>query len=196
MKNNKMRLFMTGLFLCAAIPAFAQDKAPADEKKADSASMEMDKDAAKPEGEKLVTEKIKTEFKVDDARVQGLRDQKLGYGEISIALSLARELPGGITDANVQKIMALRQGPPVMGWGKIAKDLNLKLGPVVSRVKRMSADVRKQEAKNARMEKKNAEKAEKKEKMEKHEGNEKMEKMERMEKMDKPERPEKTGRGK
>ena len=192
MKNNKMRLFMTGLFLCAAMPAFAQERS-ADEKKLDIASMEMDKDAAKPEGEKLVTEKIKTEFKVDDARVQGLRDQKLGYGEITIALSLARELPGGITDENMQKIMALRQGPPVMGWGLIAKDLNLKLKPVVSRANRMSADVRKQEAKNARMEKKNAERAEKKERMGKNERTEKMEKMERM---DKPDRPEKPGRGK
>jgi Skp family chaperone for outer membrane proteins len=189
MKSNKMRLVLTGLFLCAAMPALAQDK-PADEKKAVSAAAELDKDAAKPYGEKLVTEKIKTEFKVDDARVQGLREQKLGYGEISIALSLAEELPGGITDANVQKVMAMRQGPPVIGWGKIAKDLNLKLGPVISGVKKMSAEVRKQERKDAKMEKKGAEKNEKQERMEKHERNEKTERME------KTERPDKPGRGK
>ena len=185
MKNNKMRLLLAGLFLCAAMPLLAQEK-PGDEKKLDSASMELDKDAVQPEGAKNVTEKLKSEFKVDDARVQGLRDQKLGYGEISIALSLAKELPGGINDANVQKIMAMRQGPPVMGWGNIAKNLNLKLGPVVSRVKKMSAEARKQEKKNAKMERKNAEKGEKKEKMEKHERTEKMERMEKSERPDKP----------
>ena len=82
---------------------------------------------------------------MDDARVQGLRDQKLGYGEIGIVLSLASQLPGGIDDANVQKIMTLRQGPPVQGWGKIAKDLGLNLGKAVSQVKRTEAAVRKQE---------------------------------------------------
>jgi hypothetical protein len=186
MKNNKIRLFLTGLFLCAAMPALAQDKKPADEKKLDSAAVQLDKDAAKPYGEKLVTEKIKTEFKVDDARVQGLRDQKLGYGEISIALSLAKELPGGITDANVQKVMAMRQGPPVMGWGRIARDLKVKMGPVVSGVKKMSAEVRKHEAKDAKLEKKDAEKNEKNEKMEKHERNEKAEKIEKAEHPDRP----------
>jgi len=186
MKNNKTRLFLTGLFLCAAMPALAQDK-PADEKKVVSAAAELDKDAAKPYGEKLVTEKIKTEFTVDDARIQRLREQKLGYGEISIALSLAKELPGGINDANVQKVMAMRQGPPVMGWGKVAKDLNVKMGPVVSGVKKMSSEVRKQERKDAKMEQKGAEKNEK---MEKHERHEKMEKME------KSERPDKPGKGK
>ena len=188
MKHNKMRLLVAGLFLCAAMPVLAQEK-PGDEKKLDNASMELDKDSAKPEGTNIVTEKLKSEFKVDDARVQGLRDQKLGYGEVSIVLSLAKEMPGGITDANVQKIMAMRQGPPVMGWGNIAKDLNLKLGPVTSRVKKMSADVRKQEKKDAKMERKNSEKGEKKEKMEKHERNEKMEKMDKMEKSDRPDKP-------
>jgi hypothetical protein len=187
MKNNKMRLFLTGLFLCAAMPALAQDKKPADEKKLDSAAVQLDKDAAKPYGEKLVTDRIKTEFKVDDARIQGLREQKLGYGEISIALSLAKGLPGGITDANVQKVMAMRQGPPVMGWGKIAKNLNVKMGPVISGVKKMSAEVRKQEAKDAKIEKKDSDKNEKNEKMEKHERNEKAEKAER---------PDRPGKGK
>ena len=181
MKKNELRLLLAGLFLCAAMPVLAQEMSR-DEKKLESASMELDKDSARPEGPKLVTEKLKNEFMVDDARVQGLRDQKLGYGEVSIVLSLAKDMPGGINDANVQRIMAMRQGPPVMGWGNIAKDLNLKLGPAVSKVKKLSAEVRKQERKNAKMERKN----EKKERMEKHE---RKEKMDRMEKGSRPENP-------
>jgi len=176
MKNKELRLLLAGLFLCAAMPALAQEKTK-DEKKLDSAAVELDKDAAQPLGEKAVAERIKTEFKVDDARVQGLRDQKLGYGGISIALGLAQELPGGITDANMEKVMALRQGPPVTGWGNVAKQLGLKLGPVTSRMKKVSAEARKKvKAEKVKMEKNAKERGEKRDKM------------------DKPERPEKAER--
>lgn len=175
MKNRELWLMMAGLLLCAAMPALAQEKSP-DEKKLDSTAVELDNDAVQPQGERTVAEKIKNEFKVDDARVQGLRDQKLGYGEISIALSLAQGLPGGITDANVQKVMALRQGPPVTGWGNVAKQLGLKLGPVAARTKKMAAEARK---------KIKAEKI----KMEKHA----REKGGKHDRMDKPGRPEKAG---
>ncbi|MDA8130008.1 MAG: hypothetical protein M0011_00740 [Elusimicrobia bacterium] len=138
MKNKGMSLLLAGLLLGAALPVLAQSKSP-DEKKLDRSSAMLDEDAAKPEGEKAVAARLTEEFKVDAARVQGLRDQKLGYGEVGIVLSLAQKLEGGITDANVQKIMDMRKGPPVMGWGEIAKKLGLKLGPVVSQVKKVSA---------------------------------------------------------
>jgi len=182
MKTNKLQLMLAGLFLCAAaMPAFAQEKTR-EEKKLESGAAELDKNAAKPEGAQRVNDRIKAEFAVDNARVQSLRDQKMGYGEISIALGLAQSLPGGITDDNVQKIVALRQGPPVMGWGKIAKELGLKLGSVQSKVHKMSAEVRKQE-KAAR-----ANKNKKSEKMEKPE------KPEKPEKMGRPENPGKSGK--
>ena len=147
----------------------------------------MDKDTGQPEGEKRVADKLKSEFMVDDARVQGLRDQKLGYGEVSIVLALAQNLPGGITDANVQRVMALRQGPPAIGWGQLAKDLGLKLGRVQSKVHKLSTAVRKQERNDKS---KNDKKAE----VEKDKKNEKMEKPERPEKAEKMERPENPGK--
>lgn len=175
MKNRKLRLMLAGVLMCAAMPALAQEK-PQDEKKLESAAVELDKDAGQPEGGRTVAEKLKTEFKVDDARVQGLRDQKLGYGEISIALSLAQGLPGGITDANVQKVMALRQGPPVMGWGNVAKELGQKLGPVTAKTRKVSAEARKKlKAEKMKMERNRVEKGEKREKMDKPERLEKPE---------------------
>jgi len=145
MKSNKTRLLIAGLFLCAAMPVLAREESP-EETKLEKASIEMDKDAVKPEGGGLAVDKLKAEFGVDAARIQGLRDKKLGYGEVSITLSLAQAMPGGITDENMQQVLALRQGPPVMGWGKVAKELGLKLGPVISKVKRVSAEARKQAA--------------------------------------------------
>ncbi len=64
-----------------------------------------------------------------------MRDKKMGYGEIAIALSLCQKMPGGATDANIQQVMAMRQGTPAMGWGEIAKKLGTKLGPAVSQVR-------------------------------------------------------------
>ncbi len=91
--------------------------------------------AGNAQGEKVVVQKLEKEFKVTDTQIQGLRGQKLGYGEIAIALSLAQKMPGGATDANIQQIMTMRQGPPTMGWGEIAKKNGTKLGHAVSQVK-------------------------------------------------------------
>jgi len=178
MKNNKLRLMLAGLFLCAAaMPAFAQEMSK-EEKRLEAGAGELDKNAVKPEGAQRVHDRIKAEFGVDDARVQALRDKNMGYGGISIALGLAQELPGGITDANVDKVMALRQGPPVMGWGRLAKELGLKLGPVQSKVSKMSSEVRKAKKDQVKKDMKEA----------------KGEKSGKPEKMDRPGNPGKNGK--
>ncbi len=66
-----------------------------------------------------------------------MRDKGLGYGEIAITLSLAEQIPGGINDANVNKILDQRLGEHKMGWGQIAKEDGVKLGQVVSKLARL-----------------------------------------------------------
>ncbi|MDD5209902.1 MAG: hypothetical protein PHV36_10980 [Elusimicrobiales bacterium] len=178
MKNKEIAMLFSGLLLCAGMQVLAEEKS-SDEKKLDTAVVEMDKEAGMPACQESFQQKIKSDFGVDDAMVQGLRGKNMGYGEISIALGLAQQLPGGITEANVQKITALRQGPPVMGWGRISRDLGLKLGPVTSRVRKISAEVSKQG---------------KADKMKKAEKGERAGKPERPEKPEKMNRPEKGGR--
>lgn len=178
MKHMTMCLSV-GLALFAASYA-AADEAK-DEVKLERTSAELDKVAERPEGPKEVESHLKSEFKVDDARVQGLRDQKLGYGEISIVLALAEKMPGGITDANVSAIMAERNGPPKMGWGRIATKQGTSLGKVMSGVKRVDASIRKHEKAEGRKHEK-AEKA--------GEKGEKAERAEKPERAERPERPE------
>ncbi len=101
---------------------------------------EINKTAGSEHGATVVTQRIEKEFGVTASQVAALRDKNLGYGEITIVYSLASKMPGGITDANVQQIMTLRQGPPVMGWGEIGKKLGFKLGPSVSQVKSIAKD--------------------------------------------------------
>lgn len=146
---KRSAFLISGLFLfAAAMPALAQETP--EDKQADTAAVEVEKTAATPEGQARVANKIKTQFGVDDARVQAMRDSGLNNGEIQITLALAQSMPGGINDENVRKLTALRQGPPKAGWGKITRDLGLKVGPAISKAKKAAAELRKEEAKAKR----------------------------------------------
>lgn len=132
---------MFGVFvLVLAMTGAAWAAETKDEKSLNTEATEIDTTAKNAQGEKIVVGRLEKEFNVTDTQIQGLRDKKLGYGEISIVLSLSQTMPGGITDANIQQIMTLRQGPPIMGWGEIAKKLGTKLGTTVSQVKKVNKD--------------------------------------------------------
>src|SRR5437016_13500226 len=93
-----LALFLSGMprYVLAAEDSeqeISQDKKDIDEKA-----------EATPEGRKNVETKIKDRFNVSDETVQKLRDQKMGYGEITTTLALAQRMPGGINDANIKKI--------------------------------------------------------------------------------------------
>ncbi len=76
---------------------------------------------------------LETTFGVTAAQISGLQSQGLGFGEIAVVLSIASRMTGGITDANIAAIMALRQGTPPMGWGQIAQSVaGTSLGGIVS----------------------------------------------------------------
>jgi len=127
---------------------------------------EVDAKAAKagtPEGQRRVTDAIAKDFKVDPSVVTDLRNRKMGFGEITIALALSQELMKTNSKLSQQDAlgMILEKRAAGEGWGKIAHDMNLKLGHVRSKVEKAE----KQVARVERSEK--AEKAEKPEKMEK-----------------------------
>lgn len=107
-----------------------------DERNLEREAMRLNDTAAKPDGEKAVVKRLTAEFKATDQQVQDLRGRNLSYGEVAIVLSLAQTLPGSATDANVQRVLALRQGPPIIGWGQVAQQLGTKLGKTVSQVRR------------------------------------------------------------
>ncbi|MDD5154732.1 MAG: hypothetical protein PHR03_08710 [Desulfovibrionales bacterium] len=74
--------------------------------------------------------------------VTAARNLKMGYGETMIAGALAAELyekdPATYPtyDAAYQKVLDLRsKGNRTIGWGVVARDLGVKLGPVVREMK-------------------------------------------------------------
>ena len=107
-----------------------------DERNLEREAKRLSDTAAKPDGERAVLKELSTTFKTGEPAIRSLRDRTPGYGETAIVLSLAQTLPGGATDANVQKVLGLRQGPPAMGWGQVARQLNVKLGRIVSQVRK------------------------------------------------------------
>jgi hypothetical protein len=74
-----------------------------------------------------IIQAIEAQFKVTNVQIAALRSDQLGYGEIVILLGLAAQEPGGVTPTSIDEVLAVRQGPPVMGWGQIANQLGLTL---------------------------------------------------------------------
>src|SRR5258708_4002457 len=152
---------------------------------------QLDADAARasstPDGQRRVTERIAKEFKVQTSVVTDLRNRIGGYGQATIALALSQELMKKdktlSQSAALAQVVALRQERK--GWGVIAKELGVKLGHVVSEVKKAEKATDHFAGKPDKADKDEVAKAEKPEKMEK---------IEKPEKMEKPAKPEKPGR--
>ena len=136
MKRN-LFVFLAGILLLLAGIATVWAGRSREEKKLENEASVVNNMGKEPQGQKAVVQRLEKQFNVTEAQITSLRNQKLGYGEIAIVFSLAQKT-GGITQDNVNKIMTMRQGPPVMGWGQIAKSLNLKLGKVVSDVEKVN----------------------------------------------------------
>jgi hypothetical protein len=136
MHRLHLKAIVTLMFLSLVCGGPAGAASSKDERNLEREAKRLSDTAAKPDGEKAVLKELSTTFKTGEPAIRSLRDRTAGYGETAIVLSLAQTLPGGATDANVQKVLALRQGPPVMGWGQIARQLNVKLGRIVSQVRK------------------------------------------------------------
>jgi hypothetical protein len=192
--------------LLIATPAAAQQVDTQGEKELTAAGQKVDKASASADS-KHVTDKIVlqwkgTQFKFDAADttsrqlkaedVQNLRQQKLGYGEISILLALAAK-QDGTSPKSVNEILAMRQTDK-MGWGNIAKALGYKsLGSVKQSVNATEAGIEKVSASGKAEKGSQVDKAEKAAKPDKPEKTEKFDKPERI-RVEKPERVEKPGR--
>lgn len=93
--------------------------------------------AATPDGRKRIAETIAKQMDVTDKLVMDLRGRKLGYGEITVALALSRQLMkrDKVTQQQaLDRVLGPRKSG--QGWGAIARDLKLQLDDVISDVKK------------------------------------------------------------
>lgn len=100
---------------------------------------------ASPKLDEARVQALARQFNVPESRIVELRNQRMGWGEITIGLAMAEHLAATsqtpmTTEQALTRIEELRGEK--MGWGRIAKDLGFKLGPVISKVERSEAVVR------------------------------------------------------
>ena len=132
--------FLSGALLLSLMcltSTATEETGAADDAKLKEVSAKMDSEAATADGKKMVVQRLEDQFQVEQPRIDGLRDKKLGYGEIGITFSLAQQMSGGINDANIQKIMDLRQGDK-KGWGNVSRELGLNLGRTVRQMENVT----------------------------------------------------------
>jgi hypothetical protein len=79
----------------------------------------------------MVKERLLKEFDISEDFMDHLHDQNLEYGEIRQVLLFAKQMPGGITDQNVEKIVKAHQGENgrPKEWWKVANELGVHLIP-------------------------------------------------------------------
>jgi hypothetical protein len=136
--KRTLLILVVGAIAAIAVSGTAWADLSKAEKNLERESKRLNDTAAKPGGEKAVVKRLVADLKAAEQQVQALRDRKLDYGEIAVVLALAQTMPGGATDANAQKVLSLRQGPPIAGWGDVARQLGTKLGRIVSQVKKVT----------------------------------------------------------
>ena len=185
-------LLIAGVALVIPVAALADDAKDMQkhERQLQANAKRLDDDAARaartPDGQSRLDERLAKQFNVEPSVVTGLRDQHFSHGQATIALALSQQLMKQDKTLSQQqaldKIVAERQAGK--GWGVIAHDMNLKLGNVVSDVKK--ADKAADHIARGKPDKVDhvakVDKPDKPEKMDKHD------------KPEKPAKPEKPGR--
>lgn len=122
---------LAGWLMVQSPPAWGEDPAAA----LDDHARAVNRAAKTPRGEQRVVERLSQELKVPAATLRAKREQsKLGWGELSIAYRLSEK-----TGVPVDQLIAEHKDGK--GWGAIAKEHNVKLGPLVSEVKKSSRAV-------------------------------------------------------
>lgn len=91
------------------------------------------------QGETSLTLSLERRFRAESAWINDMRRARLGYGDISVALALASDLPGGATKSNVHRIMARWRSSRLDQWPKVARSLGLRLERVVLQIESMRA---------------------------------------------------------
>ena len=125
-RRNVLYLLWGGVLGASPLPAWGADPvAPLDDH-----AKAINRAAATPEGSQRVVEHLSKELNVPAATLRAQREQsKLGWGELSIANRLSQK-----TGVPVDQLIAEHKSGK--GWGAIAKERDVKLGPMVGELKK------------------------------------------------------------
>lgn len=197
MMRTRLLLMIAGLGVVSALVvggtggiAWAEDT-NAEEQALDKKATNINNMPASPKNDEARAQALAKQFNVPESRVTELRNQKMGWGEITISLAMAEHLSATsktplTTEEALTKIEQLRSEKK--GWGKIAHELGFKLGPVMSKVERSEEAVKTADRQvTERGESKS--KGDRPEKLERPDKGDRLDRAERAERSGRPERP-------
>ncbi len=101
----------------------------------------LNSDANMPQGDKIIAKQLGDTFKVGSDKITSLLNRNLKHGDVAALLAFAEKMPGGVTDANISKIVDMYQR--TAGWDKIASNLNLDTASVASKLNSFENDAHK-----------------------------------------------------
>ena len=159
------------MIMAMGYPVWARSNT--DEVRLETVKQEIDRDAGASAQEAKI-QALASQYNVNPGVVQDLHDKNKGWGETTIELAMAQRLTQtdaktypGMADA-LNKIESLRSQK--MGWGKIAKNLGFKLGPVVSSAMHTRNELRRESKTQAAQHVQKVEKAGRPDKVERAQG--------------------------
>ncbi len=92
----------------------------------------LNADVNLPQGEKIISKQLTDTFRVDSSKFSSLIGRNMQYGDIAAILAFAEKMPGGLTDANINRVVSMRSG--ATGWDQLARSLNVNISDIGSRL--------------------------------------------------------------
>lgn len=127
---------MAGIATAAATAGASKD-----ENKLKAEITMLNSEAKLPQADKVISKQLTDSFNVKSDKINSLLGRNIQYGEIAAILAFADKMPDGVTDANINKVMTLRESRT--GWDQIAKNLNVDIADVASKLSSIEDDAHK-----------------------------------------------------
>lgn len=142
MNNHACTLGLSTLVLLFCAVPYSHARDGGDGMSIEWMSSIIDNEARKLGGTKLVGEYLKVQFGVNVQLIYALREHKISYGDIGVALAIAEQMPGGINWDNLDEIIAMREGQQIGRlWATIAEYLGVDKERFIHRVNTLAFHV-------------------------------------------------------
>jgi hypothetical protein len=90
-----------------------------------------------PQGDKIISKQLTDTFSVTKDKVDSLLSKTLQIGDAAAVLAFAEKLSGGITDANINKVVTMKSRG---GWDQVARNLNVDMASVAGKLSTFEDD--------------------------------------------------------
>lgn len=138
---DMISLFATGIFLVCSTASFAAAPIRASARDLNTLAagiLLLNQNASLPEADMIIKKKLSDNYNLTLGKIDGLLGKNMQYGDLAAILAFANNMRGGVSDANINKLVDLRQSKA--GWDKMAKDLNVDLSRIARSVSRFEDD--------------------------------------------------------